>query len=159
MPCALTSMVVVIVWANGCIKHVPPQGSPEDLLFFYKLLSAGVKLLRVDLPLLVYRFHEYSTTSDITEWVWAFTLALVCICGMYVWLCMCGLYVWLCVWQGKHLGAEGVCSPGTGFIQMDSFHYLECWKARSETLPLSQTREPGKGNVINILPKLGKSKQ
>ena len=43
------------------------QGTPEDLIFFYKLVSAGVTLTRVDEVLLVYRYHEQNTTFTIEE--------------------------------------------------------------------------------------------
>ena len=35
-----------------------PKGNPEDLIFFYRHLSYGGKLLRIDEPLLTYRYHK-----------------------------------------------------------------------------------------------------
>ena len=51
---------------KSCVVYIL-QGTPEDLLFFYKLLSAGVKLMRVDQQLLVYRYHQLNTTHCVTE--------------------------------------------------------------------------------------------
>lgn len=41
------------------------QGTPEDLMFFYKHLSTGGKLLRADKPLMVYRYHQHSESFSI----------------------------------------------------------------------------------------------
>ena len=43
----------------------PSQGTPEDLIFFYKHLSLGGKLLRIDEPLVVYRYHQDSESFNI----------------------------------------------------------------------------------------------
>ena len=43
------------------------QGTPEDLLFFYKIVFAGMRLTRVDQVLMVYRYHRHNTTGSIEE--------------------------------------------------------------------------------------------
>ncbi|XP_034230420.1 UDP-GlcNAc:betaGal beta-1,3-N-acetylglucosaminyltransferase-like protein 1 isoform X2 [Thrips palmi] len=43
------------------------QGTPEDLIFFYKHLDLKGKIRRVDEVLLMYRYHENATTFSIHE--------------------------------------------------------------------------------------------
>lgn len=43
------------------------QGTPEDLLFFYKHLDHKGTIRRVDEVLLIYRYHENATTFSIHE--------------------------------------------------------------------------------------------
>ena len=44
---------------QGYCTFLPhPKGNPEDLIFFYRHLSLGGKLLRIDEPLLTYRYHK-----------------------------------------------------------------------------------------------------
>lgn len=43
------------------------QGTPEDLIFFYRHLDLGGAVRRVDETLLVYRYHENATTFSILE--------------------------------------------------------------------------------------------
>lgn len=42
-------------------------GTPEDLIFFYKHLSLGGKLLRVDKSLVTYRYHAKNTSLSVME--------------------------------------------------------------------------------------------
>ncbi|XP_064478546.1 queuosine-tRNA galactosyltransferase-like [Ornithodoros turicata] len=43
------------------------KGIPEDLIFFYKHLDLGGKLLRVDRVLLTYRYHQQAATFSVLE--------------------------------------------------------------------------------------------
>lgn len=45
------------------------KGTPEDLIFFYRHLDLGGKIIRVDQTLLVYRYHPLQTTFSIDEQV------------------------------------------------------------------------------------------
>ena len=38
-------------------------------MFFYKHLTAGGKIVRVDLPLVVYRYHSHCTTHTVHRYV------------------------------------------------------------------------------------------
>ena len=49
------------------ITKFKTQGTPEDLLFFFKLLHGGEKLERVEKPLVIYRYHQHNTTHGIDE--------------------------------------------------------------------------------------------
>ena len=44
------------------------QGTPEDLMFFYKHLSLGGKLMKIDKELLVYRHHPDCETFSVTRY-------------------------------------------------------------------------------------------
>ncbi|XP_065898681.1 queuosine-tRNA galactosyltransferase-like isoform X2 [Dysidea avara] len=47
------------------------KGTPEDLLFFYHHLELGGKLLKVDRPLLVYRYHNDCESFNVNRWtIW-----------------------------------------------------------------------------------------
>ncbi|XP_065898682.1 queuosine-tRNA galactosyltransferase-like isoform X3 [Dysidea avara] len=49
----------------------PNTGTPEDLLFFYHHLELGGKLLKVDRPLLVYRYHNDCESFNVNRWtIW-----------------------------------------------------------------------------------------
>lgn len=43
------------------------RGNPEDLLFFYKHLDSGGMVLKIDKPLLKYRYHENAATFSVHE--------------------------------------------------------------------------------------------
>ena len=43
------------------------KGTPEDLIFFYRHLDLGGKLLRVDQPVLMYRYHAAAATFSVSE--------------------------------------------------------------------------------------------
>ncbi|ELT91284.1 hypothetical protein CAPTEDRAFT_97415 [Capitella teleta] len=43
------------------------KGTPEDLIFFYKHLSAGGRIHRVDEELIVYRYHPDAETFSVLE--------------------------------------------------------------------------------------------
>ena len=43
------------------------KGTPEDLIFFYKHISLGGKLVRVDECLLTYRYHAAAATFSVKE--------------------------------------------------------------------------------------------
>lgn len=43
------------------------KGTPEDLIFFLKHLKTGGRLHKVDIPVLIYRFHSGATTFSIHE--------------------------------------------------------------------------------------------
>nr|XP_060482952.1 UDP-GlcNAc:betaGal beta-1,3-N-acetylglucosaminyltransferase-like protein 1 isoform X2 [Panthera onca] len=45
----------------------PPQGEPEDLLFFYSHLRKGGGVIRVDQSLLLYRYHPNAATHSVLE--------------------------------------------------------------------------------------------
>lgn len=48
---------------------LPPQGEPEDLLFFYSHLRKGGGVIRVDQSLLLYRYHPNAATHSVLEYV------------------------------------------------------------------------------------------
>lgn len=51
------------------------KGTPEDLIFFYKHLDFGGRILRVDEVLLNYAYHENATTFSISkEIIWKIRL-------------------------------------------------------------------------------------
>lgn len=43
------------------------QGTPEDLIFFYDHLRRGGRLVKVEEPLLLYRYHPAATTFSVSE--------------------------------------------------------------------------------------------
>lgn len=43
------------------------KGTPEDLLFFYKHLNIGGRLLKIEEDLLMYRYHHAATTFSVSE--------------------------------------------------------------------------------------------
>ncbi|GLV42926.1 hypothetical protein CBL_20482 [Carabus blaptoides fortunei] len=43
------------------------KGTPEDLIFFYKHLDINGRIARVDMTLLIYRYHPLATTFSINE--------------------------------------------------------------------------------------------
>ncbi|XP_064080487.1 LOW QUALITY PROTEIN: UDP-GlcNAc:betaGal beta-1,3-N-acetylglucosaminyltransferase-like protein 1 [Macrobrachium nipponense] len=43
------------------------KGTPEDLIFFYKHIGSGGKIIRHDDELLIYRYHPHATTFSIHE--------------------------------------------------------------------------------------------
>lgn len=43
------------------------RGCPEDLIFFYSHLDHGGKVMKVDLPVLIYVYHPEATTFSIFE--------------------------------------------------------------------------------------------
>ncbi|XP_003744948.1 UDP-GlcNAc:betaGal beta-1,3-N-acetylglucosaminyltransferase-like protein 1 [Galendromus occidentalis] len=43
------------------------RGTPEDLIFFYRHLDLGGRIVRVDEDLLMYRYHPHATTFSILE--------------------------------------------------------------------------------------------
>jgi glycosyltransferase involved in cell wall biosynthesis len=57
-------------FARGVFDRAGPfcedgKGVPEDLLFFYKHLSVGGKVMRIDLPLVMYRYHPHCATHSV----------------------------------------------------------------------------------------------
>lgn len=48
---------------GGYAEHGPR--TPEDLIFFHKHLDLGGKLFKVDIPLVVYRYHQNATSHKI----------------------------------------------------------------------------------------------
>lgn len=44
-----------------------PQGTPEDLMFFHKLVKDNVSMSRVDKTLLTYRYHSNNATHSVKE--------------------------------------------------------------------------------------------
>ena len=44
------------------------QGTPEDLLFFYKHLSLNGKLIKIDKALLTYRYHPECTSLSVNRY-------------------------------------------------------------------------------------------
>jgi hypothetical protein len=53
-------------WCNSLTpSQLYTQGVPEDLLFFYKHLSVGGKVMRIDLPLVMYRYHPHCATHSV----------------------------------------------------------------------------------------------
>ena len=54
------------------------KGTPEDLIFFYKHLYLGGKLHRIDLPLVVYRYHlENTSLCILEESIWQLRVAAI----------------------------------------------------------------------------------
>lgn len=50
---------------------VAGKGTPEDLLFFYHHLELGGKLLKVERPLLLYRYHSDCESFNVNRWtIW-----------------------------------------------------------------------------------------
>ena len=43
------------------------KGTPEDLIFFYEHMKCGGDVVRVDLPLLMYRYHPHCETFSVHE--------------------------------------------------------------------------------------------
>jgi GT2 family glycosyltransferase len=43
------------------------RGTPEDLLFFYKIFELGGEILRCDDVLVAYRYHEAATSFSIPQ--------------------------------------------------------------------------------------------
>eukprot|EP00731_Ephydatia_muelleri_P028403 Em0020g47a len=54
------------------------KGNPEDLIFFYRHLSLGGKLLRIDEPLLTYRYHKDAVSFGVDRWtIWDLRVAAI----------------------------------------------------------------------------------
>lgn len=43
------------------------QGTPEDLIFFYKHLDLNGHVVRTEESLVIYRYHQNATTFSVTE--------------------------------------------------------------------------------------------
>jgi len=54
------------------------RGTPEDLIFFYHHLDLGGRLLKVDTPLLRYRYHLTSASHSVDRWtIWDVRIAAI----------------------------------------------------------------------------------
>ncbi|KAL3245875.1 hypothetical protein MRX96_058158 [Rhipicephalus microplus] len=65
------------LWANTLDpRKLTVQGTPEDLIFFYKHLDLGGNVARVEKDLLTYRYHPQQSTFTIAEsTIWDLRLA------------------------------------------------------------------------------------
>ena len=52
---------------NSAEVHLHLQGTPENLIFFYKHLELGGEIYRVEETLLSYRYHPLATTFSVHE--------------------------------------------------------------------------------------------
>ncbi|OTF70854.1 UDP-GlcNAc:betaGal beta-1,3-N-acetylglucosaminyltransferase-like [Euroglyphus maynei] len=60
----------------GAFDETDPKGVPEDLIFFYKHIDAGGRIVRADDILLTYRYHPEATTFSVTDdAIWNIRLA------------------------------------------------------------------------------------
>lgn len=109
------------------------KGTPEDLIFFYKHLSAGGKLMRIDKPLLMYRYHPQCTTHDVDR--------------LAVSLSSFSLYSFFSAFlqQAHHMEPQGEGSTRFCTEQMESLHNLECWQTGEKTVQKFGSTQPSKG--------------
>ena len=103
-------------------------------MFFYKHLSLGAKLLKIEKELLTYRHHPDCESFSVSRYGMdeneEDTLSLNCNTNSS---------------KVNNMETKGRCSRRVSPGQMEAVYHLECWQAGKKAIPLTHTRESSQG--------------
>lgn len=126
----------------GCFDECG-KGTPEDLIFFYKHLEAGGSILRVELDLLMYRYHpEAQTFSVLEHTIWELRVDAIQRHVISKWSHFC---IWNAGKQGRRffrsLSLENQRKV-TCFCDVDAKKISKQWYTHEESKQLPRPRVP-----------------